>query len=93
MCAVVNQQTPAERQTDRTKPALDRNQRRIAWIAFRFVGGAIVLSLIMAMILTRSWTPFYLALIVGVPYIILLSAPVWLARMTGRDDQTHNTNE
>ena len=89
----MNQEGSAERQTDRTEPALDRDQRRIAWIACRFVGGAIVLSLIMAMILTRSWTPFYLALVVGVPYIILLSAPVWLARMTGRDDQTHNSNE
>ncbi len=86
-------QTSAERQTDRTAPALDRSQQRIAWIALRFIGGAIVLSLIMATILTRSWTPFYLALAVGVPYMLLLSAPVWLARMTGGDDQTRNTND
>ena len=85
--------TSVERPTDRTKPALDRSQRRIAWIALRVLGAAIVLSLIMATILTRSLTPFYLALAVGIPYIILLSAPVWLARMTGGDDQTHNTND
>lgn len=85
--------TSAERQSDRTTPALDRAQQRIAWIALRFVIAAIVLSLIMATIFTRSWTPFYLALVVGVPYMLLLSAPVWLARMTGGDDQTHNTND
>lgn len=87
------EQTSAERQTDRTKPALDRDQRRIAWIALRVFGTAIVLSLIMATILTRSWMPFYLALAMGIPYIILLSAPVWLARMTGGDDQIRNTND
>ena len=75
-------------QTDRTKPALDRPQRRIAWIALRFVVAAIVLSLIIATILTRSWTPFLLALLVGVPYMLLLSAPVWLARMSGGQEQT-----
>jgi Sec-independent protein secretion pathway component TatC len=89
----MDEQTAAEQQTDRTKRALDPRQRRIAWIALRVLGAAIVLSLIMATILTRSWTPFYLALAVGIPYIILLSAPVWLARMAGRDDQTHNTND
>jgi hypothetical protein len=75
-------------QTDRTKPALNRTQRRIAWITLRFVVAAIVLSLIMATILTHSWTPFFLALALGVPYILLLSAPVWLARISGGEEQT-----
>src|SRR6185436_13107524 len=47
-------QTSARQQTDRTRPVLDPGQRRIAWIALRFVGAAIVVSLIIATIFTRS---------------------------------------
>ena len=83
----------AKQPTDQTSPALDRRQQRVGWIALRFIGAAIVLSLIMATIVTRSWTPFYLALVVGVPYMLFVSAPVWLARMTGGDTQIHNTND
>ncbi len=70
--------------TELTQPTLTLAQRRSGWIIFRFIVGAIVIGLVLSAIVFRTWAQFWLALMVLVPYLLLLSAPTWLARLNRR---------
>ena len=77
-------------QTDRTQPALNVTQRRIGWVALRFIVIAIVIGLIMAAIVFHTWTYFFLVVLIVVPYALLLMAPTWLARVNRRAPGSHD---
>ncbi|WP_164100906.1 hypothetical protein [Candidatus Laterigemmans baculatus] len=53
----------------------------LAWI-----GTAVVASLLLAAFLMRSWTLVWIALPLGVVYLLLLTMPVFLGVVTGDDD-------
>lgn len=82
-------QSESHLQTDRTQPALDVKERQIGWIALRIILIALVIGLIAAAIVFRTWTFFFIVLLVVVPYALLLTAPTWLARMSQRPAESN----
>jgi Flp pilus assembly protein TadB len=81
-------ESASEPQTDRTKAALTGTQRRVGWTMLTFVIIAIAIGLVMAAIVFRTWTFFFIVLLVVVPYALLLTAPAWLARVNRRAPKT-----
>lgn len=55
-----------------------------------WIGSMMFISLLMAAILMRSWPMFWIAVPLGVMYGLLLTMPVFLAVVSGDDDDEGN---
>ncbi len=81
---------PPRSSSSSPSPAASR-ERRIRLHAFWYVVTAIIISLVMAAILMRSWTMFWIGLALGIAYALLLMMPVFLANVSGDDEKSNKS--
>lgn len=79
-------------QTPNPSAAISKTEKRVGKTLLTYALLAIVLGCIMAAILFQTWFLFFIGLVVLVPYVILLMAPVWAAR-TSRAAQGQGDND
>lgn len=52
---------------------------------FSWVGCAVIISLLVAAVVMPSWPTFGIALPLGIAYVLLVTMPVFLAVVSGRE--------
>ncbi len=68
-----------------TNDELTQRERHAGRHALGWIGTAIVGSLVVAALIMQSSTMFWIALLVGIPIILLLTVPVLLAVIFGNE--------
>jgi len=59
-----------------------RTPRKIGYVMVVFVLGALIASAVVAGLMTTEWSLLWAAMVLFVPFVLLLSAPIWLAETT-----------
>jgi hypothetical protein len=62
--------------------------RDVGGVLLRYGAGSSLLALVAAAALFRSWTVFVIGLIFAVAFMLLITAPLWLALSTEVADRT-----
>jgi hypothetical protein len=78
---------PPEADADRLVP--EPVTRKVGRVMLRYAVGLAFLGLVAAAILFRSWAVFSIGLVFAVAFVVLITAPLWLAHSTEEADAVH----